>query len=98
MSSNVTPVNWKMFVFLAALNTPCPEDLNCMPGRLMFSSPITFSFSSLPMLKTQWKKSFLHISQQHLQVAEFIREDNAVDGVLQFATKANSCEIVVLLE
>jgi len=64
----------------------------------MFSSPITFSFSSLPMLKTQWKKRFLHISQQDLQLAEFIREDNAVDAVLQFATKANSCEIVVLLE
>jgi hypothetical protein len=50
------------------------------------------------MLKTQWEKSFLHISQQDLQLAEFIREDNAVYGVLQFATKANSCEIVVLLE
>jgi hypothetical protein len=50
------------------------------------------------MLKTQWKKSFLYISQQDLQIAEFIREDNAVDGVLQFATKANSCEVVALLE
>jgi hypothetical protein len=33
-----------------------------MSGRLMFSSPITFSFSSLPMLKTQWQKSFTHFT------------------------------------